>query len=450
MLIDFKVKNFRSFYEKSDGSPIFFSMCAGKVRNKKEHTFEEGDNKILKFAAIYGANASGKSNFVRALSFMRHVVLRGTSRMNPYEYCKAKPYSAERDSFFEVKLAIKGHEYRYGFKVQINSGSICEEWLLVKSDGGDYKKIFSRDVRGKSHDIPLEQFSEEIGPKLDIYITDIDEENSILFLSVMNQNKKSLYDTGDDYKLNMFRDVYQWFMKGLVIHYPAQDLLDYQYLLRAGNLDKVGKLLYFFDTGIKSLRIIEVPMEQPLEQLPSRVRMEVQKDLSKALQDAENHSLIMRGNNQFYIFEINKDEIKCKTIKFEHDIENVLFNLSEESDGTVRLLDLLEILLMGEHRTYVVDEFDRCLHPLLSIEFIRKFLELAEERNIQLIITTLEQSLLDLDIVRRDEIWGVEKETGISSLFSFESKKIRFDKKVDKEYMRRTYGATPYFVEDFF
>ena len=99
--------------------------------------------------------------------------------------------------------------------------------------------------------------------------------------------------------------------------------------------------------------------------------------------------------------------------------ENILFNLSEESDGTVRILDLLEVLLAGEGKTYVIDELDRCLHPSLTYKFVDTFLQLAAQKNIQLIVTTHESRLLDFDLLRRDEIWFVNKrKTGIQVKFS--------------------------------
>ena len=88
MLIRFNVKNFLSFDSREDGKSEEFSMIAGKVRNKKEHVYDTGDAKILKFSAIYGANASGKSNLVKALSFMRRTILKGLPKGHTDAYCK--------------------------------------------------------------------------------------------------------------------------------------------------------------------------------------------------------------------------------------------------------------------------------------------------------------------------------------------------------------------------
>lgn len=123
-----------------------------------------------------------------------------------------------------------------------------------------------------------------------------------------------------------------------------------------------------------------------------------------------------------------------------------MFNLAEESDGTVRVLDLLEILLSGENKTYVVDELDRCLHPSLTYKFIETFLQKAAKSNIQLIVTPHESRLMDFDLLRCDEIWFVnKKKSGESDIYSLEEYNERFDKKIDKAYLEDRYGGVPVF-----
>ena len=155
----------------------------------------------------------------------------------------------------------------------------------------------------------------------------------------------------------------------------------------------------------------------------------------------------MRSNRDFFILSIDKEEnVICKTIKFSHGKDNILFNLSEESDGTVRILDLLEVLLSGEGKTYVIDELDRCLHPSLTYKFVDTFLQLATQKNIQLIVTTHESRLLDFDLLRRDEVWFVNKrKSGESDIYSLEEYNTRFDQKIDKAYLEGRYGGVPVF-----
>lgn len=155
----------------------------------------------------------------------------------------------------------------------------------------------------------------------------------------------------------------------------------------------------------------------------------------------------MSSNRDFFILSMDKDEnIVCKIIKFSHGKKNILFELSEESDGMVRVLDLLEVLLSGEGKTYVIDESDRCLHPSLTYKFTDTFLKLAAQKNIQLIVTSHESRLMDFDLLRRDEIWLVNKrKSGESDIYSLEEYNARFDQKIDKAYLEGRYGGVPVF-----
>lgn len=193
--------------------------------------------------------------------------------------------------------------------------------------------------------------------------------------------------------------------------------------------------------------------EKVLGHLPKGIRDDLVSNIEKKVVKMKNDEeeskfgIVMRSNRDFFILDMDKeDEIVCRTIKFSHGKENILFNLSEESDGTVRILDLLEVLLAGEGKTYVIDELDRCLHPSLTYKFVDTFLQLAAQKNIQLIVTTHESRLLDFDLLRRDEIWFVNKrKTGESDIYSLEEYNARFDQKIDKAYLEGRYGGVPVF-----
>ena len=117
-------------------------------------------------------------------------------------------------------------------------------------------------------------------------------------------------------------------------------------------------------------------------------------------------------------------------------------------------MDLIEILLNSEDKVFVIDEIDRSLHPNLTYKFIELFLEIAEQKNVQLIVTTHEDAILDLELLRRDEVWFVEKDNkGKTELYSLEDFGPRFDKKILKAYLEGRYGAIPHFkkfnIEEF-
>ena len=138
-------------------------------------------------------------------------------------------------------------------------------------------------------------------------------------------------------------------------------------------------------------------------------------------------------------------------MKFRHNNISNLFDLLEESDGTVRILELLDIILSEEKKVYIIDELDRCLHPSLTYRFIKTFFEyVANNLDVQLIVTTHESRLLDFDLLRRDEIWFVDKKPeGNSNIYSLDEYNVRFDKKIDKAYLDGRYGGVPLFTTIF-
>ena len=177
------------------------------------------------------------------------------------------------------------------------------------------------------------------------------------------------------------------------------------------------------------------------------LELEKAADYMKKNPKIQEFTAIMRTRRAFFIIYVDKSEmVTLYTIKFSHNKSNILFDLSEESDGTVRILDLLEILLSEPGSIYILDELDRCLHPSLTYKFVETFLKLAEQKNIQLIVTTHESRLLDFDLLRRDEVWFVNKrKSGESDIYSLEEYNARFDQKIDKAYLEGRYGGVPIF-----
>lgn len=451
MLIRFNIKNFLSFSEKEDGKSQEFSMIAGKVRNKKSHVYDDGRIKLLKFAAIYGANASGKSNLVKALDYMRRIVLYGLPKGHTDMYCKIDEANKEKASYFEVEIILGEKYYAYGFEVILSQSKFVSEWMVELTSDNKEKLIFSRDINKGLYEFGTILHEKGLINKLEVYAEDIQEDDSILLLSAMNRNKKTLYQQYSNAAI--FQDVYMWIGENLDINYPNRPISDYSYMAKTENVEKVCKIISAFGTGITNFHMVKVEPEIVLSNLPKQVRENLLADIETRISEMRNNKklkgfgIIMRSARDFFILNINKDEkMECKTIKFSHGKENVLFNISEESDGTVRLLDLLEVLLSGEGKTYVIDELDRCLHPSLTYKFVDTFLQLAAKRNIQLIVTTHESRLMDFDLLRRDEIWFVNKrKSGESDIYSLEEYNARFDQKIDKAYLEGRYGGVPVF-----
>lgn len=448
MLVRFNVKNFLSFSESEDGKSVEYSMIAGKVRNKKAHVYEGEAIKLLKFSALYGANASGKSNFVKALNFMREIVLFGLPKGHTEKYCKINESNKEKESYFEVEFLINDKVYAYGFEVILSQSKFISEWLLELGNDNKEKIIFTRDINERVYTLGEDFKQKGLKTKLNVYAEDIQQDHQALLLMVMNQNKKTLYTQYEESQI--FQKVYTWFSEQLDINFPNQPISDYSYMINNDNMNDIYQFLSAFGTGITGFEPVQVPVDTVLLKLPKEIRNELLKGLENkvaTMKDKEIAGVVMRTNQDFFFIEVNKDEeIICTTVKFAHGKNDVLFDLSEESDGTLRILDLLEILIAPEEKTYVIDELDRCLHPCLTYQFIKTFLTLAAKRNIQLIVTTHESRLLDFDLLRRDEIWFVnKKQSGESNMYSLEEYNTRFDQKVDKAYLEGRYGGVPLF-----
>lgn len=451
MLIRFNVKNFLSFSNREDGKSEEFSMLAGKVRSKKEHIYDDDKIKLLKFAAIYGANASGKSNLVKAMDFMRRTILNGLPEGHTEKYCKANPNYREKESYFEIEIMLEQKYYAYGFEVILSQGKFISEWLIELTSDNKEKVIFTRDIVNGDFELNSVLKTKGLVDKLNVYAEDIRDDDSVLLLTVMNQNKKNLYLK---YKrAAILKDIYLWIRNDLDINDPDQPISDYSYMAETENIEEVCRIISALGTGITNFKMVKVPIEKVVSYLPREIREQLLSDLEKRLTEfrkeevSDTKGIIMRSNRDFFILDTDENgDIICQTIKFYHENKSTLFNLSEESDGTVRILDLLEILLAGEGRTYIIDELDRCLHPSMTYKFVDTFLQLATKKNIQLIVTTHESRLMDFDLLRRDEIWFVnKKKTGETDIYSLEEYNARFDQKIDKAYLEGRYGGVPVF-----
>lgn len=451
MLIRFNIKNFLSFNTREDGSTEEFSMISGKVRSKKRHIYEDGKIKLLKFAAVYGANAAGKSNLVKAMSFMQHTLVLGLPEGHTEKYCKADSLNKDKASYFEMEIMINGKYYSYGFEAVLSQSRFVSEWLVELYDDNSERVIFERDIEKGRYVLGADLKEKGLFEKMEIYAGDISDDNTVLFLTVMNKNKKNLYQNYE--KANILREIFEWFKEALDVNYPNQPISDYSYLSRADNVEEICRIISAFGTGITNFEMVDVPVEKVLGVLPKKIQQHIAADIEQKRVEIRNSkeeaklAMIMRSSVDFFIITIDQnDEIRCQTIEFSHGEKEVLFQLSEESDGTVRILDLLEILLAGEGKTYVIDELDRCLHPSLTHRFVETFLQIAEEKAIQLIVTTHESRLLDFDLLRRDEVWFVnKKKNGESDIYSLEEYNVRFDQKIDKAYLEGRYGGTPIF-----
>ena len=446
MLINFSISNFRSFH-----STETFSMEAGKTRNFADRTTRIAHAKALKFKAVYGSNASGKSSLVKAFDFMQTAVIDGIPSNSAADYCRLYEENSTRPSSFEVEVALNDTIFLYGFDVLLSESRFLTEWLYEKK-GSKKRLIFTRDIASETFDIITFPNSSALNERLRIYADDIKSDGTILFLKSMNQNKDSLYT--EDSKITVFRTLYRWFRYKLSVNYPDDSITQYTYFFDSQGSAAAEELLAKLDTGISKVSVYDEPTEKVMAQLPKPFAQSVIDNLNEQKQrrikdgNDESPAVVVRSyeGHSMYLIELHGDDVVCKTLKFNHKHSNALFTLRDESDGTIRLLDLIEVLLSNtRNMVYVIDEVNRCLHPLITKQFVRDFLDLAVQRNIQLIVTTHETSLMDLKLLRQDEIGFIEKREsdGSSRIFCLEDYGARFDKSIRNAYMKGQYDAVP-------
>lgn len=420
-------------------------MVAGKQTRHSSHCLTVGGKRLLKSSFFFGANASGKSNFVRALDCMRRVTLLGTGAVRHNDrFFRIDPACKEKPGVFQIDFIAGQTIFSYGFAINYLTHEFCAEWLYRLDSSEKETCIFTRE-KGKQiiTDLRLNRKSEF---RFNIYCEDLKEDE--LLLSEVG-NKK----IDEDSDLHDFIAAYEWF-ENLIVVYPgshARNKNDF-FLNPASDTDSMAGMLRVFDTGIEEITKGKQLAEKAFSFLPEEVKADVLNDLEQTMrskfQDGARCKIEI-GDYQFEI-SIEDGEIVAEKIMLDHGNSAELFELSDESDGTKRLFDLIPLYEFGQKgKIVIVDELDRSFHSKLTEEYIKRFFEITEGKTCQLICTTHDLNLMDLRILRQDEIWFVEREKDHSSrIYSLSDYKQRFDKNILNDYLIGRYGAIPCFQDN--
>lgn len=445
MLVNFKIKNFLSFNNLQE-----YSFISGKSDQFKERVVNLKDFELLKFSALYGANGSGKSNFVKALSMLKKAISLGYFNEQKLYHYKLIDESINQPTYFEIHIMINDKYYSYGIEYLFSKKRIISEWLVEIHPTKKDKVIFERDVVNSEMNFNI-QLKGKMKNKFNVYIDDIKSDSEQLFLSWISKliSKKDFFvdDPNSEEALCVLSDIFKWFKNDFNIAKPTSDIASGPPIYIDKKLKKLTELLIDFGIPIDKVELTNVEMTAVENDFPTKFLEILQKRFFEK-KDNEFKTLV-RGSKKLYIIS-SSSESSFEKLIFEKVIfrskfnKNVSFDLSELSDGTIRIFDLADILITDQkNQLFVVDEIDRCLHPNLTRNFIEKFLNNQLSLNNQLIITTHESRLLDLKLLRRDEIWFIEEGRTGSSLYSFEEYKQRNDKKIDKDYLSGRFGAIP-------
>lgn len=462
MLVRFTVSNYRSYKESTT-----LYLNKGSERLNSNHVRQEGGLGLLKLACLFGANASGKTNLVKAIGFMKETVSSGRIRDGFQQYYRLDPEMAKKESKFEMIFTMAdGKVLRYCFSAVLNEGRFVEERLsLLVPAKGSYQedKIFDRSPEGAK--FFLEGLAPEENSAFDTYRQDIEENPRRLFLQYLVDGKSRLYQSKSE-KVRCILETYRFFVEKIRIY-------DSQYRSFANvpfddeeAKAKLGELLRHFDTGIVSVGWEETEEgELRAHRFSSDPYLldQIKSGLASSYRQEEgNAPSAMVQSNQGYFFKIEYDPKKhpstggyrFQELVFHHQGSDTKFYGPDESEGTRKILALSSLLLQKgeEGDVFVIDELDNSLHPMMVVEFVRMYLQQAEAegyRN-QLIVSTHESHLLDYGMLRRDEVWFAKKENGQSELYSLEEFNERFDRRLEKAYLHGRYGGIPVFDEVFF
>lgn len=450
MFIGFSVSNYLSF-----NTTQTMSMVASKVARHKEHILNENGKKILKTGLVYGANAGGKSNFVKAIAFSRDIILSGLSRVDlNKKYFRISKEGYKTPGVFEYRLLTRaGKEYSYGIAISYAEKEILSEWLVRIEKSGAETYIFNRDinergVRYTESEVKIKNAQEKT--RWEIYLEDFGEN-----ISESMKKKSMLSDIAErsNEKRGIFseiQDVFLWF-KRMIIIFPTSQYNALNWMVEDQSVRNLfSNFLKYFDTGIESVeaKLGQIEFDKIFEGIPEEEAERLKVEISNKIQ---GDSVKIKLDNIIYVLrKDNAGNIITTKMMENHGNDQELFEYLDESDGTQRLFDLIPLYF--EHngnRVIFIDEIDRSLHTNLTRTFMEKFYEITRGDRSQIIATTHDSNLLDLDLVRQDEIWFIERTKDHSShIYSLNRFKERYDKKIDKEYLLGRYGAIPIFDDE--
>lgn len=428
MLIGFKVKNFRSFDNLQ-----YFSMLAGKVRNNESHIIERNNKKILKFSGLFGANGSGKSNLIIAIGIIKDIFSGGIRTLINNQFYRGKNGDEKRDSYFEYEIGINNKLYSYGFELNFSRNELVSEWLIDMTKPME-RIIFERDLRKKTIVSDIKQKNEYFNTCL----KEMKNNNSDLFLFEMS--RRIIMSNNNDNFFSDIINVFNFLANEMIVIMPvSHKLLPLDYVDKK---DKVIKYLGKLDININDIKADDCDINSIRSRMSDVDFSNFINDFEMFSKKAKINSCTLRIENDLYLVKRDdNNKFDVKSLKFMHNNSEYSFGAYDESDGTIRILELLDILLT-DNKVYLIDELDSSLHPLLVEGLLKLFLE-SNNTN-QLVITTHELKTLDFDLVRRDEVWFCEKqEEGNTRIFSLEEFKdvARFDRKIDKAYLEGRFGA---------
>lgn len=439
MLIRLIVKNVLSFGEERE----FNLLPAPKFTRLNHHKIPAGNTPgVLKLSAIYGANGAGKSNLITSLGYLREIVTGGTipARL-PYEYFRLDKKAESLSQMLGAEFFIEGKTWFYGIEI-LKGRVLVEELFQTGAQKNDDKLIFSRETGSddKTKVVFLKGFE--------------DNPENITLRAVIEKTlakpDKPVFKLLSELENEAFKPIqtaFNWFKNNLRIIIPEARPVHLAYRMEKNPAlrDFANELIKSFKTGVAGVKT----EKKTLEAFAGNNQELIEKISTLVRESKEKIIPVFSNQGEEAVAHLENNKIFVTRLSFIHqatDKTPVTFYLDNESDGTVRLLDYIPAFWEIFHYpvTYVIDEIERSLHPLIIKELIRKF---SNDQNTkgQLIFTTHESNLLDQNVFRQDEIWFAEKDQrGCTDLYPLSDFKEHHTKDIEKGYLNGRYGGVPF------
>ncbi|MBX2078833.1 ATP-binding protein [Campylobacter peloridis] len=419
MLIEFRVENFLSIQDEQ-----VLSMVASSDNTfLNSHIGNDEKLKLLKSSVIYGANASGKSNIIKALQAMKTIVISSAKKQRG-DKLPITPFllgnENDKPTKFEIIFIQNGIRYQYGFI--LTSEKILEEWLLIFGESNRAQKWFERIYNEKEEKYNYSFGAKFIGSK---QLWAENTRDNALFLSVAIQlNNEQL------------KPVFDFFLKYIRVNYMDNwsSVSKATMNILKQDKQKIVNYLKQADLDIEDIIVEEKELDKTSliqENIPQEIKQMIQADLEKGVI-------------------LTKTDIK--TMHTNQQGKQILFDmLALESQGTQKFFGLIGSWIEALELGYivVVDELNTHLHPLMTKFLVNLFHnENLNKSNAQLIFTTHDTSILNQEVFRRDQIWFCEKQNKATKLYPLSDFKVRKDKtNLESDYLLGRFGALPYFKE---
>ena len=405
MILEFSVANFLSFKDK-----VTFSMIANSSNGLDNNYITSNDRRILKTAAIYGANASGKSNLFKILTSVI-LMLRNSNNADINAKLPIIPFKFNKETIsspseFEIKFMIDEVRYVYGFIADENK--IYEEYLYYYPNGRE-TKIFDR-TNVNEYSFP--QKDEKM-------LGDIEKKNA---------HNKFFLATATNWNFEKTKAAYEFLTSEIGTCFRLEDLKNLAFNRYAKGDEELKKFALDFlkktDFNIDDFKVAKVDIPQ---------------ELLIGIPDIFKKDM--------------PEKPKVFQVLFKHKGTNNYLNFDEESLGTQMIFAFIPFVsdILNNQNVLIIDELDKSLHPFLVHYIVEMFHnpEINKSES-QLIFNTHDTNLLDLNILRRDQIWFTEKnnDNGVSDLYVLSDFSVRKSENIEKGYLLGKYGAVPFIKND--